>query len=207
MFTGIIEEMGRVVAARKRPELAAFAIECHRVLDGASVGGSIAVNGVCVTVLEAEDGQFKFEAVPETLARRNLRLLEIGDSVNLERPLAVQSRFDGHIVQGHVDGLAEIAAVDPDGESLRYELETSPNIARYLVEKGFVALDGASLTITHSNGVRFGVALIPHTIANVVMGAKGPGYKVNVEVDVVAKYVEKLVGDPGTREFKKYSPD
>ena len=192
MFTGIIEEVGRIEQADIQPELARFTVGCERALIGADVGSSIAINGVCVTALEVGISHFKFEAVPETLRRSNLRYLTAGDRVNLERPMEAGSRFGGHIVQGHVDALAEITTIEADGASRMYEFEADPAIARYLVEKAYIALDGASLTVAWCDETRFGVALIPHTIANVVMGSKGPGYKANVEVDIVAKYVEKL---------------
>ena len=195
MFTGIVEEIGSIVRAEVHPKLARFTVACEKALDGSSVGSSIAVSGVCVTAVEVGDSSFTFEAVPETLRRSNLGGLEVGDGVNLERPMSVGSRFGGHIVQGHVDGLAEITSIEADGESRMYAFEVGPAIARFLVEKAYIALDGASLTIAWCEGARFGVALIPHTIANVVMGSKDPGYKANVEVDIVAKYVEKLTAD------------
>ncbi len=195
MFTGIVEEIGRIERADIHPELARFTVACKKALGGAAVGSSIAVNGVCVTAVDIGDSDFTFEAVPETLRRSNFRELRVGDGVNLERPMSVGSRFGGHIVQGHVDGLAEVASIEADGESRMYGFEVGPAIARFLVEKAYVALDGASLTIAWCDGGRFGVALIPHTIANVVMGSKEPGYKANVEIDIVAKYVEKLTAD------------
>ncbi|MCY4109998.1 MAG: riboflavin synthase [Chloroflexi bacterium] len=195
MFTGIVEEIGRIERAEVHPELARFTVACEKALDGSAVGSSIAVNGVCVTAVQISDTDFAFEAVPETLRRSNLGELKVGDGVNLERPMSVGSRFGGHIVQGHVDGQAEITSIEADGESRMYGFEVGPAIARFLVEKAYIALDGASLTIAWCEGARFGVALIPHTIANVVMGSKQPGYKANVEVDIVAKYVEKLTAD------------
>ena len=195
MFTGIVEEIGRIERADVHPELARFTVACENTLDGSAVGSSIAVNGVCVTAVEVGDSDFTFEAVPETLRRSNLGELQAGDGVNLERPMSVGSRFGGHIVQGHVDGLAEVTSIEADGESRMYGFEVGPAIARFLVEKAYIALDGASLTIAWCDGARFGVALIPHTIANVVIGSKEPGYRANVEVDIVAKYVEKLTAD------------
>ena len=195
MFTGIIEEIGRIERADVNPELARFTVACKKTLGGSAVGSSIAVNGVCVTAVEVGDSDFTFEAVPETLRRSNLGELQVGGGVNLERPMSVGSRFGGHIVQGHVDGLAEVTSIEADGESRMYGFEVGPAIARFLVEKAYIALDGASLTIAWRDGSRFGVALIPHTIANVVMGSKEPGYMANVEVDIVAKYVEKLTAD------------
>lgn len=199
MFTGIIEEVGAITMVAERPGLTALGVACRKVLEGAAVGSSLAVNGVCLTAVEVGPGFAGFEVVPETLRRTNLGLLAAGDRVNLERPMAAHSRFGGHIVQGHIDGLATIMSVSPEGESLLFEFETTAEIARYLVEKGFVAVDGVSLTITRAEANRFGVALIPHTIKSVVIGSKGVGYRANVEVDILAKYVAKLAGAYGGR--------
>ena len=158
---------------------------------------SMAVNGVCVTAVATGDDGFVFEAMPETLRRTNLGDLAPGDKVNLERPLAADGRLDGHIVQGHVDGTATIVGIADDGKSLLYDLETTADVTRYIVEKGFVALDGASLTVTYCDETRFGVALIPYTIEHIVMGAGKVGDRVNVEVDLLAKYVDKMLAAQG----------
>ncbi len=193
MFTGIIEELGTVVSVERREGLQSFAIGGNQVAADMETSRSMAVNGVCVTAVAAGDGEFTFEAMPETLRRTNLGRLEPGDRVNLERPLAADGRLDGHIVQGHVDGTATITAIAQDGESLLFDLETTPEVVRYIVEKGFVALDGASLTVTFCEGTRFGVALIRYTIEHIVMGTAVVGNRVNVEVDLLAKYAEKML--------------
>lgn len=198
MFTGIIEELGTVVSVERRKGLQTFAISGGAVVADMETSRSMAVNGVCVTAVATGADEFTFEAMPETLRRTNLGELEPGDLVNLERPLAADGRLDGHIVQGHVEGTAKITAISPDGESLLYDLETTPEVARYIVAKGFVALDGASLTVTYCEGTRFGVALIPYTIEHIVMGSGAVGDRVNVEVDLLAKYVEKMMA--GDRE-------
>ncbi len=193
MFTGIIEELGTVVAVERREGLQTFAVEGGAVAADIATSGSMAVNGVCVTAVATDDGGLTFDAMPETLRRTNLGDLEPGDRVNLERPLAANGRLDGHIVQGHVDGTATIVAITADGESRVYDLEAPAELTRYIVEKGFLALDGVSLTVTYCEGNRFGVALIPYTIEHIVMGAGKTGDRVNVEVDLLAKYVEKML--------------
>ena len=198
MFTGIIEELGTVVAVERRAGLQTFTVSGAAVVADMETSRSMAVNGVCVTAVAAGEGDFTFEAMPETLRRTNLGELEAGDRVNLERPLAADGRLDGHIVQGHVDGTATISAITPDGESLLYDLEAPEEVTRYIVEKGFLALDGVSLTVTYCEGNRFGVALIPYTIEHIVMGSGAVGDRVNVEVDLLAKYVEKMMA--GDRE-------
>jgi riboflavin synthase len=193
MFTGIIEELGTIVSVERREGLQTFAIGGDQVAADMEPSRSMSVNGVCVTAVATDEGGFTFEAMPETLRRTNLGALEPGDRVNLERPLAANGRLDGHIVQGHVDGTATITGISQDGESLLFDLETTPEVARYIVEKGFLALDGASLTVTYCEGNRFGVALIPYTIEHILMGTAVVGDRVNVEVDLLAKYAEKML--------------
>ena len=207
MFTGIIEELGTVRAIERRAGGARVEIECHDVLDDAVIGASIAVNGCCLTVVEVgadERGAswWAAEAQPETLDRTTLGGLGVGDRVNLERPLRLADRLGGHLVQGHVDGVGTVVGrrPEPDG-STRVDLEIPRDLARYVVEKGSLALDGVSLTVTdvtdNGAGTRVGVALIPHTLAVTTFGSREPGQAVNVEVDLMAKYVERLAGrDP-----------
>ncbi len=199
MFTGIIEELGTVVAVKRREGLQTFVVEGGVVAADIATSGSMSVNGVCVTAVASDGDGFTFDAMPETLRRTNLGDLEPGDWVNLERPLAANGRLDGHIVQGHVDGTASIVAITADGESRVYDMEAPEELTRYIVEKGFLALDGVSLTVTYCKGNRFGVALIPYTIEHIVMGSGKPGDRVNVEVDLLAKYVEKMMS--GEREW------
>lgn len=193
MFTGIIEELGTVISVERQGGVHALTISGGPVMEAIGTSCSIAVNGVCLTVVRASEIGFMFEVIPETLRRTNLGDLEQGDSVNLERPLAANGRLDGHIVQGHVDGTATILEVKPDGKSLLFDLEASSRLTHYIVEKGFLALDGASLTVTYCEGSQFGVALIPYTISHVRMGLGSVGDRVNVEVDLLAKYVEKIM--------------
>lgn len=194
MFTGIIEELGRVRSVSPNHGGARVELECRTVLDDAEIGASIAVNGCCLTVVElAEDG-WAADAQTETLERTTLGVLEAGDPVNLERPVRVGDRLGGHLVQGHVDGVGRVAERGPlpDGSTqLRFELP--PELSRYVVEKGSITIDGVSLTVTDVAPSSFGVALIPHTLAVTTFGVRSPGDSVNLEVDVLAKYVERLL--------------
>jgi len=202
MFTGIVEELGTVRALDERSGGARIEIACERVLEDATVGASIAVNGCCLTVVDLGAGWWAAEAQPETLARTILGSLRVGDPVNLERPVRLADRLGGHLVQGHVDGVGAVVerAPEPDG-SVRVTVEVPPELGRYAVEKGSIALDGVSLTLTsvddpadrrNGSATRLGVALIPHTLEVTTMGRRAIGDRVNVEVDLVAKYVERL---------------
>ena len=192
MFTGIIEELGTVAIAGGRME-----IVCRTVLADLKNGASIAVNGVCVTAVRITPVGFGADLSPETLARTNLGSLTPGSLVNLERPLAVGDRLGGHIVQGHVDGTAEVLSIDalPDGN---WDLRVSipPELGRYMIFKGSVAIDGVSLTIASIGDTALSVAIIPHTYQNTSMQTYRPGTRVNLEVDLIAKYIEKLTSKP-----------
>jgi riboflavin synthase len=198
MFTGIIEELGTVRAVRHHNGGARIEIAATTVLDDAAVGASIAVNGCCLTLVEQGDGWWAADAQGETLERTTIGALAPGDPVNLERPVRLSDRLGGHLVQGHVDGVGTVVerAPEPDGAT-RLGVELPDGLARYVVEKGSVTVDGVSLTITgthrHSGADRFGVALVPHTLAVTTLGGRAPGDMVNLEVDIVAKYVERLL--------------
>ena len=170
------------------------------VLGDAKIGGSISVNGACLTMTAIGPDWFSMDVVPETLRRTNLGELKQGSAVNLERPLAASGRLDGHIVQGHVDGTARITELTPDGEATMVRFETGPELARYIVAKGFVAVDGASLTVVHSLKDGFTVTFIPFTKVNTVFNDRRVGDRVNIEVDVLAKYVERLTQFAGSKE-------
>jgi riboflavin synthase len=190
VFTGIIEEVGTIAAAGAR-----LKVTCHNVLANTKEGSSIAVNGVCLTATELEPGGFWCDLSPETLARTNLGALREGSRVNLERPAAVGDRLSGHIVQGHVDGTAEFISLDPLADGNWWlKIRFPPSLARYMIHKGSVTLDGVSLTIASLDHHVLGVAIIPHTYANTIMGGYQPGTTINLEVDVIGKYVEKLLG-------------
>ncbi|MFN3258051.1 MAG: riboflavin synthase [Ilumatobacter sp.] len=184
MFTGIVEELG-AVAERDGQRLR---IRAYAVLDDVGLGDSIAINGCCLTVVSWDDDGFDAEVTQETIDRTSLGSLSIGESVNLERPVRLQDRLGGHLVQGHVDGVGTIVAAAPD-----LEVAVDPALMRYVVEKGSVTVDGISLTVVEPKPSSFTVAVIPHTAAITTLGVKGPGDRVNIEVDVMAKYAEKLL--------------
>ena len=193
MFTGIVEEVGTVRSLDIESPQDGLTIRAQRVLSDAKLGASIAVNGTCLTVTSLTDDQFTVGVMPETLRRTNLGSLHVGDVVNLERPLQLESRLGGHFVQGHIDGTGVVAAVNQDGSALTVRVTTSPDILRYVVEKGFIAVDGVSLTVTNVDDSGFDIGLIAYTQENIADGLKIVGQEVNLEVDVLAKYVEKLV--------------
>jgi riboflavin synthase len=196
MFTGIIEELGEVVYLTDAGgDAAVLAVRGPLVTSDARHGDSISVNGVCLTVLDNVDGVFTADVMGETLRRSSLRVLGPGAPVNLERAATLGSRLGGHLVQGHVDGVARIVAREPadEWEVLRFSLP--PSLARYVVEKGSITVDGVSLTVMSVSESEFEVGLIPTTLKLTVLGAKAVGDPVNLEVDVIAKYVEKMLGD------------
>jgi len=191
MFTGIVEELGSV----RSLEGARLTVTCRTVNGDSAVGASVAVNGTCLTVVEREDDALAFDLSEETIARTSLGALAPGDAVNLERPATLGTRLGGHLVQGHVDGVGVVGAVEIDdagGATLSVGLP--PDLMRYVVEKGSITLDGVSLTVASCDGEDVTIALIPHTLSVTTLGAARPGNPVNVEIDVVAKYVERLVG-------------
>jgi riboflavin synthase len=193
MFTGIVEEVGRVRAFTGAAPSARLEVSACVVVDDAALGSSIAVNGACLTVVELDREGFVADVVAETLARTNLGRLQPGDPVNLERPLRVDGRFGGHIVQGHVDATAEVLAVVPDEDGgAVLELALPDALRPFVLEKGSVALDGVSLTVAAVGEGRLRIALIPHTLAVTTFGARRPGDVVNVEADYVAKVVANL---------------
>jgi riboflavin synthase len=193
MFTGIVEEVGTVVRVDPASPLEGLVIDADVVLDDARPGDSISVNGTCLTVTSLLSGRFFAGVMPETLRRTNLGDLKPGDSVNLERPVLPKTRLGGHFVQGHVDGTGTVKSVRPDGNALSVWIEAPADLLRYIVEKGFIAIDGASLTVTSVDEQGFGTALVPYTQEHVAAGLVTVGHTVNIEVDVLAKYVEKLV--------------
>ena len=199
MFTGIVEELGRVAALDDGAGIRRLTIASSLVVGDLRVSHSVAVNGVCLTAVEVTNDAFTVEVVPETLRRSNLGDLRVDAAVNLERALPADGRFGGHFVQGHVDDTADLTAREPDGGSERVTFRAPAPLMRYIVEKGFVAVDGVSLTVAAVENDRFEVALIPQTLAMVTLGDASSGYRANVEADVLAKYVERLVrGDGAT---------
>ena len=201
MFTGIVEEQGRVRRIERREGGARLEFEAHAVLEDAEIGASIAVNGCCVTVVDRGDDWWAADAVIETLDRTALGSLGVGDPVNFERPLRLADRLGGHLVQGHVDAVGRVEATDvlPDG-STRLRYSAPPDLLRYVVEKGSITVDGVSLTVAGVEAEGFTVAVIPHTLAVTTLGVKLPREPVNLEVDVLAKYVERLLDGAVTRK-------
>jgi len=194
MFTGIVETAGIVRAVVPGEGAARLVVEAGAFLDGARVGDSIAVNGVCVTITRAGGPLFEADLGAETLRRTTLGHLRPGVRVNLERPLAVGDRLGGHLVQGHVDGIGRVLERRQEGQGWWVEIAVPAALARYIVEKGSITVDGVSLTVASTGADRFGVSLIPHTCAVTTLGHLQADAYVNLEVDVLAKYVERLVG-------------
>ena len=188
MFTGIVEELGKVTSA----QAGNLVITANDVLSGIELGGSIAVNGVCLTVTDFNNNSFSVDVMPETLKRTNLGLLSAGGRVNLERPVALGGRLGGHLVQGHVDDTGRIASVIWDAGTMLVRFEAPPEVMRFTVEKGFVAVDGVSLTITTKDASSFWVSVVDYTQKHTTLGSKQVGDLVNLEVDIIAKYVEQL---------------
>ncbi|MFI0484591.1 riboflavin synthase [Actinomadura sp. 9N215] len=200
MFTGIVEELGEIVRIEPSDGSVELTVRGPLVTQDAVHGASIAVNGVCLTVVDVEDGAFTADVIKETLDKSSLGALTPGSKVNLERPVRLSDRLGGHLVQGHVDGVGKIVSREPGERWDVVSVSLPPELARYLVDKGSITVDGISLTVVEAGADRFSVALIPTTLALTTLGRKAPGDPVNLEVDVVAKYVERMLGDRGSEE-------
>ena len=188
MFTGIIEEVGKVTST----PAGSLVIAASKALTGLEPGGSIAVNGACLTVTDFTTNSFSVDVMSETLKRTNLGLLKAGDSVNLERPVTLGGQLGGHLVQGHVDDTGRVASVVWDGAAMLLGFEAPPEVMRFTVPKGFIAVDGVSLTITDKDTSSFRVSIVEYTRQHTTLGNKEAGDRVNLEVDIIAKYVEQL---------------
>ena len=197
MFTGLVEEMGTFEHIAPRAEGRRLHLAAQAVREGARVGDSISVSGCCLTVIALAPSGFAVEAIPETLRRTILGDLAPGDRVNLEAALRLDQRLGGHLVQGHVDGVGEVVSCEPEGEGRRAVIEVPAALARFVAEKGSIALDGVSLTVAAVHGRRCEVALIPHTLAVTTVGGWTSGRRVNVEVDLLARYVARLMEEAG----------
>ena len=191
MFTGIVEEMGTVRRLNQSPNRCELELSASKVLEGTQIGDSIAVNGVCLTVIRMGSDHFTADVMPETLRRSNLGQLKPGSRVNLERAMAADGRFGGHIVAGHIDGTGKIRAMQPEGNAVL--VSAAPELLRYVVEKGSIAIDGISLTVAKVSHTDFTVSLIPHTGEETTLLHHHPGEMVNLETDIIGKYVEKLM--------------
>jgi len=198
MFTGLVEELG-IISKITQTEIW---IEASVVMKDLGIKDSISVNGACLTVVDLKENTFRVDVVPETLSRTDLGYLAIGDKVNLERSAQLGGRLGGHIVQGHVDGTAAITSIVKDGTSWSIEFQIPNTLSRYIVEKGFICVDGASLTVVNCDEKSFSIALIPYTKDNTVLGLKRVGSTVNIETDIIGKYLEKLsTGDQANIEL------
>lgn len=193
MFTGIVEELGTIRAVRRGAASAVLSIGASEVLSDLKIGDSVAVNGVCLTVTSLDDGGFTADVMHETLNRSSLGALIPGSRVNLERAMPANGRFGGHIVSGHIDGTGKVASVRPDDNALWYTIYAAPELLRCIVEKGSITIDGISLTVAAVDEKSFSVSLIPHTAAVTTLGKKRAGDTVNLETDIIGKYVEKLL--------------
>ena len=193
MFTGIVRERGRVAGIDGGAAGVRLRIAAPATAAGAALGDSISIGGVCLTVVALDAGELSFDAVPETLGRTALGRLAAGDDVNVEPALRVGDPLGGHVMQGHVDGVGRIRSVEPEGNGRRVWVDATPDVLRYCVEKGSIAVDGVSLTVAAFDDSGFAVALIPHTLAETTLGSLGSGDPVNLEADVLAKYVERLI--------------
>jgi len=188
MFTGIVEEIGRVVSLSS----GSLTVAAGKVLEGMELGGSISVNGACLTVTHFDRSSFSVDIMTETLKRTNIGSLRSGEEVNLERPLTLNKPLGGHLIQGHVDATGSVITVLKQGETTLIRLKAPPEVMRYIVEKGFIAVDGISLTVTDADNGSFGVSVVDYTLKNTVLGKRKFGDSVNLEADIIAKYVEKF---------------
>ena len=194
MFTGLIEEIGTIRQVVRRAESSRLTVQCRAVLEDANIGDSIAVNGICVTVVEMAGDAFTADIMPETMRKTNLDKLHVGNAVNLERALRLCDRLGGHLVSGHIDGAGTIIGREDEENAIRLTVEADAELAKYIVVKGSIALDGVSLTVASVAGNRFTISLIPHSAHVTILGRKGIGDTVNIECDLLGKYVEKLLG-------------
>lgn len=193
MFTGLVEEMGVIVAVQRTSQSLRLSVKAKKVLETLQIGDSIAVNGACLTVVALTGQSFTADVMPETVQQTDFRELVAGTLVNLERPLVYGGRLEGHLVSGHVDGVGVISEYKADDIAYRYRIKTEPDVLRYVVAKGSIAIDGISLTVVDVDELTFSVSIIPHTAQITTLGKKRPGDKVNLETDLLARYVEKLL--------------
>jgi len=189
VFTGIIEEAGSVVSVA----VGKLVIAAGKVLDGIQSGGSIAVNGICLTVTDFDDTTFTVDVMPETIRRTNLERLHPGERVNLERPVGLGGEIGGHLVQGHIDGTGRVASITREGEAVLIRFETPPELIRYIVEKGFIAVDGTSLTVVDKDATSFSVSIVGYTREHTILADRKTGDTVNLETDIIGKYVAEFM--------------
>lgn len=193
MFTGIVEEMGTIAGIQKGAKSAVLTIQAEKVFSDIHIGDSIALNGVCLTVTSFSGNTYTADVMNETLRRSSLGSLTVGSKVNLERAMAANGRFGGHIVSGHIDGTGTITKVEKDDNAIWYTIAAEENLMKYIVEKGSIAIDGISLTVAKRSDMDFAISMIPHTAKETVLSQKKPGDIVNLENDIVGKYIEQLM--------------
>lgn len=193
MFTGIIEEIGKIENIKQGTKSSVIRVMANKILEDVHIGDSIAVNGVCLTVISFTDRTFIADIMNETLSRSSLGSLKKGSYVNLERAMSVNGRFGGHIVSGHIDGIGEITDIQKDDNAIWYRIKTEDKLMKYIVEKGSIAIDGISLTVAKVNNKDFSVSIIPHTAKETILSHRQIGDNVNLENDVIGKYVDKLI--------------
>lgn len=203
MFTGLIEEVGTIQNVRRGARSCVLTIGCKKVLEGSQIGDSIAVNGVCLTVTNMGGSYYTADVMAETMNRSSLGQLSTGASVNLERAMPANGRFGGHIVSGHIDGTGTVQSIEPDDNAIWYTIAAKPNLLRYIVEKGSITIDGISLTVAYVDEHCFKVSIIPHTQQVTALHDRGVGDIVNLECDIIGKYVEKLLQPAAAEEETK----
>lgn len=200
MFTGIIEEKGRIVSIKRGMKSSVLQIAGSRIFGDLKIGDSVAVNGVCLTVTGMANGSFTADVMSETLNRSSLGELKVNSAVNLERAMAADGRFGGHIVSGHIDGTGTISKIERDDNAIWYTIKAPGKLMRYIVEKGSIAIDGISLTVAKAGREEFSVSIIPHTIQETILDTKKVGSTVNLENDIVGKYIERFLTWPAEEE-------
>lgn len=193
MFTGIVEEIGTIVAIRNGEKSSSLIIKAKKVTEDTKVGDSICTNGVCLTATRVKDTEIEVDVMPETLRRTNLGKLQTGSKVNLERALTISTRLGGHIVSGHIDGTGKIIHIEKEDNAVWFQIEIDEKMIRYIVEKGSITVDGISLTVAYVDERSFKVSIIPHTAEETILLSKSVGERVNIECDILAKYIEKLM--------------
>lgn len=203
MFTGLIEEIGRVESVVKSAKSASITIKAKKVLEGVMLGDSISTNGVCLTVTSFDSGRFSVDVMAETMRRSSFRHLTPGDEVNLERALSLGDRLGGHMVSGHIDGVGKVSRYDQEDNAVWITVSAPPEILRYIVQKGSIAIDGVSLTVAYVDDSVFKVSIIPHTKEETTLLNKKPGSEVNLECDMIGKYIEKFIDERAKKNGKK----
>lgn len=203
MFTGIIEEIGEVFQIQQGAKSLKIKIKASKVIEDVSVGDSIAVNGICLTVCEFNDNTFSADVMAETIRKSSMSGLKMGSRVNLERAMSANGRFGGHIVSGHIDGIGKIENIKPEDNAIWFTISTTNDLSKYIVKKGSIAIDGISLTVAEIKGDIFKVSIIPHTAKETILSIKKSGDVVNLECDIVGKYIEKLINRGETSSITK----